>query len=531
MNKLYFGDNLEIMRKYIADETVDLIYLDPPFNSQRAYNVFFPEKSGNASAAQIQAFEDTWTWTSETERTFEEIILGRSTPADLKVVMQAFRSFMGNTDLMAYLTMMAVRLVEMNRILKPTGSIYLHCDPSASHYLKILLDQIFGAGNMINEIVWQRTNTKSLQSRRFPNCHDIILAYSKTNKYLFQKIYSAYNTEYLDGFYKYNEKETGRRYRLSDVTNPNKNRPNLTYEWKGVRRVWRWTKDKMEDMDKSGRLIYSKSGLPQFKRYLDEMPGVPINDVWTDIRPIGAHSKESLDYPTQKPVTLLERILEASSSAGDVIMDPFCGCGTAIAAAEKLGRKWIGIDITFLAIALIKNRITDHYLNAEFEIVGEPKSAYDAEQLFLQSAFHFESWAVSLLGGQPYKSKGGGDSGIDGRLYFQDNRKKFHHIIIEVKGGGYQPKDIRALKSVMDRESAPMGILLALKPPTKGMLSETAAFGTWKMPNSGRIYPVMQIKTIQEIFDGKGPVLPDTSGTLKKAEKKLRDKEKPLKLF
>jgi site-specific DNA-methyltransferase (adenine-specific) len=531
MNTLYFGDNLEIMRKYIADESIDLIYLDPPFNSQRAYNVFFPEKSGNASAAQIQAFEDSWTWTPEAEKSLDEIMTGRQAPGDLKVVMQAFAAFLGKSDLMAYLTMMAVRLVEMHRILKKTGSIYLHCDPTASHYLKILMDQIFSPKNIINEIIWQRTNTKSLQSRRFPNCHDIILAYSKSDKAKFKKTYQEYTQEYLSDFYRFVEDKTERRYRLSDVTNPNKDRPNLTYEWKGVKRVWRWTRDKMEAMDKTGRLVYSKSGIPQYKRYLDEMPGVPITDTWIDIPPIGAHAKETLGYPTQKPIALLERIINASSDEGDIVLDPFCGCGTAVAAAEKLGRNWIGIDVTFLAISLIKKRIKEHFPDVKYEVVGEPKSASDAEALFIDSPFKFESWAVTMLGGQPYKSSGGGDTGIDGRLYFQDYEKEYHHIIIEVKGGAYHPKDIRSLKSVMDREKSPMGVLLALKSSTKGMLAEAAGYGTWKMPGSKRAFPILQIKTIQEIFDGKGPILPDTSGTLKKAERKIRDSEKPYKLL
>jgi site-specific DNA-methyltransferase (adenine-specific) len=525
MNTLYYGDNLEILRKYIKDESIDLIYLDPPFNSQRAYNVIFPDKTGKLSRAQIQAFEDTWFWSEESQQAFDDIMRG-SYSLELKDMMKAFRHFMGTSNLMAYLTMMAIRLVEMHRVLKMTGSLYLHCDPTASHYLKIVLDQVFGQKNMINEIVWQRTNTKSLQTRIFPNCHDIILSYAKAGRYQFNKVYTSYEQGYVDEFYKYTEEKTGRLYTLSDVTNPNKDRPNLTYTWKGVRRVWRWTKDKMEDMDKAGRLVYLKSGLPRYKRYLDEMPGVPASDTWTDIPPLGAHAKESLGFPTQKPVALLERIIQASTNEGDVVMDPFCGCGTAIAAAEKLGRKWIGIDVTHLAISLIKKRITDHFPDAKFQVVGEPRSLDDAQALFKQSAFQFEAWAVSLIGGQPFKSTGGGDTGIDGFLYFQDFEGTYHRIIIEVKGGGYQPKDVRSLAQVLQREESPMGILIVLEPPTKGMLSAAAELGKWAIPGSRKSYPVMQIMTIQDFFDGKKPELPDTSETLKKAKREVREREK-----
>ncbi|MGB5105078.1 MAG: site-specific DNA-methyltransferase, partial [Candidatus Zixiibacteriota bacterium] len=315
-------------------------------------------------------------------------------------------------------------------------------------------------------------------------------------------------------------------YTLSDVTNPNKNRPNLTYTWKGVKRVWRWTKDRMMEMEEAGRLVYSANGMPRYKRYLDEMPGVPVSDVWTDIPPLSGHAKETLGYPTQKPQALLERIIQASSNEGDIVLDPFCGCGTAVVAAEKLGRKWIGIDITHLAVSLIKKRVRDHFPDVKFEVIGEPKSVDAAEELFKQSAFQFEAWAVSLVGGQPYKSTGGGDSGMDGFLYFQDYKHEYHRIIIEVKGGDYQPKDVRALAHVLKREESPMGILIALRKPTKGMLTAAAELGTWEMPGSRKSFPVLQIITIEDFFEGKKPELPDTSGTLKKAKREIRSREK-----
>lgn len=521
-NKLYYGDNLEILQKYIPDESVDLIYLDPPFNSQRAYNVIFQDKTGKDAAAQIQAFEDTWTWTHETQDAFDAIMAGKY-PLELKDMMKAFKEFMGTTNLMAYLTMMAIRLVELRRVLKETGSLYLHCDPTASHYLKVLLDQIFGINNFKNEIIWERKTGRgetSYKSSRFGNCTDILLFYSKTNENVFATLFGKSDPEYIEKFYRYID-EKGRRYRIDNLASPSL-RPNLIYDYKGYKppkNGWAISREKMKLWEKQGKLHFpkNKKGRIQRKRYLDESKGQPIQNLWDDIHPIGPMARERLGYPTQKPLALLERVILSSSNEGDIILDPFCGCGTAVAAAEKLHRRWIGIDITHLAIALIKKRILDHFPDSKFEVIGEPKSVDAAYELFMQSAFQFEAWAVSLLGGQPYKSGGGGDTGIDGILYFKDYKGKHHRIIIEVKGGGYNPKDVRSLKAVIEREEAPLGVLLALKTPTKGMLTEAASAGKWTMPGSRKSYPVIQIVTIEDIFNGKYPSLPDTSETLKKA--------------
>ncbi len=512
MNTLYYGDNLEILRKYVPDESVDLIYLDPPFNSNRAYNVIFQDKTGKFSAAQIQAFEDTWHWSPETQSAFDEIMHGNY-PAELKDMMKAFRQFLKISDLMAYLTMMAIRLVELRRVLKPTGSIYLHCDPTAGHYLKVLLDQIFGITNFRGEIVWKRavsTGSSKSIARRFPSNHDILFHYTKSTNYTFNQMITGYSESYLKRFKHQNDKGL---YRLNALK---------TY-----------SKERYEELMKEGLIVFpgKKDAVPSYKQYLDDSKGNLLCDIWTEIPPINPMAKERLGYPTQKPVALLERIIQASSNEGDVVLDPFCGCGTAVAAAEKLGRKWIGIDITHLAIALIKKRLNDHFPGVQFNVVGEPKSADDAQKLFEQSAFQFESWAVSLVGGQPYKSKGGGDSGIDGLLYFEDSKSDFHRIIIEVKGGGYHPKDVRALRQVMEREEAPLGILIALHPPTQGMLSEAAAMGKWKMPSVDLEYPVLQIITIQELFDGRKLDLPNIRDTLKRANREIREKEKTLKLL
>lgn len=530
MNTLYYGDNLKILRKYVGEETVDLIYLDPPFNSKRAYNVIFKDQTGKDASAQIQAFEDTWQWTRETQDTFDEIMEGKY-PAALKNVMNAFKEFLGINNLMAYLTMMAIRLVEMHRVLKSTGSIYLHCDPTASHYLKILLDQIFGLSNFRNEITWERFNYHA-DAKRWGRLHDVILLYTKrASSQMFNTQRRQYDENYIKSHFK--KDENGNLYRLDNMVAAGQGPSRVFFGKemippKGTH--WRYSQENIDKMIKQGRIILTSKGKPTVIRYLNEMPGHAIGDVWTDIPEINSQARERLGYPTQKPLALLERIIQASSNEGDVVMDPFCGCGTAVAAAEKLGRSWIGIDITHLAISLIKKRLSDHFPGVQFQVVGEPESVDAAKALFKQSPFQFEAWAVSLLGGQPYKSRGGGDSGIDGLLYFKDYKGKFHKAIIEVKGGGYQPKDVRSLGKVLDREEAPLGVLIALNPPTSGMLSEAASYKKWQMPGSRREYPVLQIYTIQDYYDGKVPDLPDTSMTLKKAKRELRENEKTGKL-
>jgi len=535
LNKLYYGDNLEILKKYIPDESVDLIYLDPPFNSQRAYNVIFHDQTGKEPASQIQAFEDTWTWTGDTQDAFDAIMEGKY-PLELKDMMKAFKEFMGTTNLMAYLTMMAIRLVELWRVLKKTGSIYLHCDPAASHYLKILMDQIFGISNFRNEIIWKRTSAHS-SAKRCGSVHDVLLFYSKTDKFSWTPSYQPYDQDYLETFFDQAD-SNGKLYKRTDLTGAGVSRGDSGNIWRGINitakgRHWIHPPHVLDKLDSKGRIHWpkKKGGMPRLIQYPEDLPGNPLQDIWSDIKPIHNLATERLGFQTQKPLVLLERIIQSSSKEGDIILDPFCGCGTAVAAAEKLGRKWMGIDITYLAIALIKKRIIDHFPDAKFEIVGEPKSADDAKQLFLQSPFQFESWAVSLLDGQPYKSAGGGDTGIDGLLYFKDYEQKHHKIIIEVKGGGYNPKDVRALKAVIKREGAPLGVLLAMNKPTKGMLTEAAEAGKWSMPGSKRSFPVIQIVTIDDFLAGKRPELPDTSGTLKKAKRQKRDTEENRSLF
>jgi site-specific DNA-methyltransferase (adenine-specific) len=342
VNRLYFGDNLKWLsdRKEFPDASVDLVYLDPPFNSNADYNVLFREPSGQVSQAQFHAFTDTWSWADAAD-TYHQFIDSCPNVAVVEL-MEALHSFLKHSPMMAYLAMMAPRLVELHRILKPTGSLYLHCDPTASPYLRTILDNVFSAENLRNEIVWQRTPSKSLMTRRLARNHDLILNYQRSEeaKWNLDDAFVAYDSDNLGektaNKYRHQDAD-GRVYRLDNLINPNPNRPNLTYEFLGITRVWRWTKDRMQTAYDAGLVVQTRLGaVPQLKRYLDEQRGIPIGDVWTDISPINSQAKERLGYPTQKPVSLIERILRLSSNPGDVVLDPFCGCGTTFMPRRSL---------------------------------------------------------------------------------------------------------------------------------------------------------------------------------------------------
>lgn len=517
MGTLYYGDNLDILRRYLKDETVDLVYLDPPFNSAQNYNAFFQEKDGAAAASQIRAFEDTWTWNQESQRVYEELILQ---PGKVSEVMQAFRTFLGTNDMMAYLAMMAPRLVELRRVLKPTGSLYLHCDPTASHYLKILCDAILGKDNFRNEIIWKRSNPKSLITVNFATCTDTILRFTKTDKYTFHQPYEEHDPEYVESAYKYTDK--GGRYRLLPLLNPNDNRPNLTYEFLGVTRVWRWTKERMQKSYEDGLVVQLKPGaVPQYKKYLHDSKGRTVTNCWVDVPQ--AAGNESLGYPTQKPLALLERILEASSNEGDVVLDPFCGCGTTIDAAEKLRRKWIGIDITQLATSLIKNRLRDTYGNKiEIVTVGEPTTPNEAAILAEEDKYQFQWWALGLVAARPVEQKKGADHGIDGKILFRDDltAAKPEQIILQVKGGKTGVKDVRDLNGVLTREKAAIGVLISLQPPTREMQAEAASAGFYEHKMNKQKYPHIQLRTVKDLMTGKGIERPSNVAALDETFKK-----------
>ena len=412
-NTLFYGDNLDILRQNVPTGSVDLVYLDPPFNSQRNYNVLFKEKSGEASPAQIEAFTDTWEWDRAAEQTYAELIA--DAPANVVQMVSALRQFVGSNDMMAYLVMMAARLVELHRVLKPTGSLYLHCDPTASHYLKIVLDAVFDVRNFRSHVTWKRTSSHNDARNQYGNVSDTILFYAKSTLTTFNRQFQTYDQSYVDGFYRYRDAE-GKRYRLSDLLSPNP-RPNLMYEYKGYKphpNGWAVSRERMEELDANGRLHYPKKaeGRIQLKRFLDEMPGVPLGDVWSDIQPVQAQAQERLGYPTQKPLALLERIIAASSNPGDVVLDPFCGCGTAVVAAEKLGRRWVGIDITHLSIALMRYRMTDAFPEARFVVRGEP-ATWAAPGCWPRRTATSSSGGHSLSSG-PSRSRGGRRRGPTG---------------------------------------------------------------------------------------------------------------------
>ena len=510
-NKLFFGDNLDILRGMDA-ECVDLIYLDPPFNSNATYNVLFRERSGEESAAQIEAFDDTWQWSIESEYAFQEVVTDG--PERLGDLLAAMRGFLGQNDMMAYLTMMAQRIAELHRVLKPTGSIYLHCDPTASHYLKLLMDAAFGNGNFRNDISWKRTTAHNDARRNYSSISDNILFYSKGDDFTFNPVYMPYSQEHIDRSYRYVD-ENSRRYSAENMRSPNP-RPNLTYDYKGYQphpNGWTVSLERMKQLDAEGRLHFPKrkDGRIRLKRYLDEMPGVVVGNVWDDIRPISSHAAERLGYPTQKPEALLERIIEASSNAGDVVLDPFCGCGTAVAVAERLGRRWIGIDITHLAISLMKSRLHDTFGTelSEYDVIGVPQDLESARALAVESEhdgrYQFEYWALGLVEARPSnRGRRGADSGIDGYInFFDDNSGKPKRVVAQVKSGGVQRGQIATLKGDMEREGAEIGLFITLNPPTRPMVQEAASAGLYAPEHfPEHRYPRLQILTVEELLVG-----------------------------
>ncbi len=519
-NSLYYGDNLDILRRYVPDKSVDLVYLDPPFKSDQTYNVLFQEKDGSQSASQIKAFEDTWHWDEQAARSFEEAVEAGGQVAE---AMRAFRTLLGTNDMLAYLSMMAPRLVELRRVLKDTGSLYLHCDPVASHFLKLLLDSIFGPGNFQNEIVWQRTLAHNMRTNRFGRVNDILLFYSRSAKFFFKQVYTPYSKAQLK---RYRADEDGRLYKAENLTFSTVN-PSRQFEWRGAKppphRSWGASREQLEEWYAEGLILLKKDGTPRLdglKVYLSEMQGKPVNTNWTDILRIGNTSAERLGYPTQKPVALLERIIQAGSNEGATVLDPFCGCGTTIAAAQKLGRRWIGIDITHLAISLIRHRLRDSFgKDFRLEVIGEPTSLQDAFALAKQDPYQFQWWALGLAGARPVEQKKGADRGIDGRLYFHDEGRggKTKQIIFSVKAGHVTVSHIRDLMGVINREDAQIGAFLSMETPTSSMRREAASSGFYESP-WGK-HPRIQLLTIEDLLGGKSvdyPLVADV--TFKKAQ-------------
>lgn len=452
MNLLYYGDNLDVLRRHIKDESVDLVYLDPPFNSNQDYNVLFAEQDGSRSAAQIKAFADTWRWDNVAAESYAEMV---ESGGPVSQAMQAFRTFLGENDMLAYLSMMAPRLSELRRVMKPTGSIYVHCDPTASHYLKMLMDAVFKPQNFQNEVIWwYRKWSKS--TNHFLRNHDVLLFYSKEQEHTFNILRVPLAASTLRRF-------GGKRQEFADEER---------------------TRKITTDEDSEGGFR---------------------PDVWS-INLLPAAAAERLGYPTQKPLALLDIVIQASSNPGDVVLDPFCGCGTTLAAAQNLGRKWIGIDVTHLAITLIRHRLHHAYgtaIQKTYEVVGEPVSIPDAEVLAHEDPYQFQWWTLGLVGARPVEGKKGADKGIDGRLYFHDDPKTTKQIVFSVKAGAMHAAYVRDLRGVMEREKADISVLISMEPPTQRMRSEAASAGFYQAP-SGKRHPRMQLLTVAELLAGKG---------------------------
>jgi site-specific DNA-methyltransferase (adenine-specific) len=529
-NKLFFGDNLDILRRYIEDESVDLVYLDPPFNSNATYNVLFAEQNGSRAASQIKAFEDTWQWDQTAAEAYQEVV---ETGGRVSQAMQAFRTFLGETDFLAYLAMMAPRLVELRRVLKPTGSIYLHCDPTASHYLKMLMDAVFGAQGFRNEVVWKRTSARKSVSQ-YGRIHDTILLFTKSTESVWHPPTVVQTVETVRG-HDVMMDEAGKPYRVSDLTGAGQGPPR---RFRGreldppAGRHWQYDQRGINDLMKQGRIIFARSGRPRLKTYLTDLAGITVGDVWSDIDPINSAAAERLGYPTQKPEALLERIIEASSNEGDVVLDPFCGCGTAIAVAQRLNRKWIGIDITHLAITLMKHRLRDTFGDqVVYQTVGEPVSVPDAQALANEDPYQFQWWALGLVGARPVEQKKGSDKGIDGRLYFHDDAEsgETKQTVLSVKAGHTNVAHVRDLRGVIEREKAGMGVLITMQEPTKPMRTEAASAGFYDSP-WGTKHPKLQILTVAELLAGKTVDMPPSRDlrTFKKAPKvKRKAKDHP----
>jgi DNA modification methylase len=519
-NALYFGDNLDWLPKIDA-ESVDLIYLDPPFNSQASYNLLYKSPEGGPADAQYQAFEDSWKWGKAANLCYHLVLSSGSPAAEILV---ALRNFMHESDMMAYLAMMTARLIELHRVLKPTGSLYLHCDSTACHYLKIILDQIFGPKAFRNEIVWKRShahNDGKQGAKHFGRITDSLLFYTKSAEYTWNRIYRPYDQKYIDRDYRRVD-ETGHRYRISDMRGPGgAEKGNPFYEVMGVWRHWAYSKEKMEQMIREGRVVQTRPGaVPQLKRYLDEMPGMPVQNLWDDLPVINNRSKEWLGYQTQKPFALLERIISASTSPGDLVLDPFCGCGTAIEAAAALGRRWIGIDITVLALDVVERRLNRWRglrRDIDYQVTGIPRDLISAKRLFDESPHQFQLWALTLVDAQPREGgKKGADAGVDGVIYFQDTATSTGKAVVSVKGGeNVGPSMIRDLIGTVENERAAAGVFVTMTSPTRKM--EEAAHSQELAEAGGRYIPRIQICTIADLLRRQKPELPPVYDVLSAA--------------
>jgi DNA modification methylase len=525
-NELYYGDNLDVLRRKIAAGSVDLCYIDPPFNSKRNYFQIYNNQGGE-DRAQAQAFVDTWNWGDEAVEGLDYIVensIERLNPRPGETrwteqtveLIRGLEKVLGRGSLLAYLVHMTLRIVEIHRVLRPTGSFYLHCDPTASHYLKLVLDAVFcGQGGLFrNEVIWKRTTAHS-DAAEMGNVHDTLLFYSKGLTATWNKQFQPYDQSYIESHYRRKD-ENGRPFRLSDTTAYGLSGGGYTYDWRGVTKLWRYPIEKMQQHHNAGRLRYTRNGTPEYIRYLDEMPGMPLQDVWNDISPINPRAQERLGYPTQKPEALLERIIRASSNEGDTVLDAYCGCGTTVAVAQRLGRRWIGIDITYQSISLILKRLQDRYpkewpeIEADILLDGVPRDLESAMALANRrddkTRKEFEKWAVLTFSNNQARinEKKGADGGIDGIAYFLLDTNTNGKAIFQVKSRPGNRGDLATLNSDRLREKAEFGFLICTSLPTRPMREEIAAAGKFKHPLLNREDDRLQVITVAELFDRPG---------------------------
>jgi DNA modification methylase len=572
-NLLYYGDNLDILRDHIKDETVDLIYLDPPFKSNQDYNVLFAEQDGSRSAAQIKAFEDTWRWDQSAALAYKDVV--EQGPDRVSQAMQAFRTMLGTNDMLAYLAMMAPRLVELHRVLKSTGSIYLHCDPTASHYLKMLMDAVFTPKLFRNEIIWRRTGAHS-KARRFAPIHDTIFFYTKSDQFTWNFPKRPYMRGHVEEYFVKDESGWRTNYYGNVLTGSGTRHGESGKPWKGFDptikgRHWAVPSRLLEEVDEdlSGLTQHQKldrlyelgfihivegAEWPIYEHYIKPTDGTPVSDLWTyqpysrgtvfetdsgideDVRWLSPKDQERLGYPTQKPEGVLDRIIQASSDPENIVLDPFCGCGTTIAVAQRLNRRWIGIDVTHLAINLIGYRLKTMFDSEpqlrdrpeerlKYEIKGAPRDVSGAKALADQDRFQFQCWALYLVQARKTDVKRGADKGIDGRLVFHDDNGATKQVVLSVKSGKVSVRDVRDLRGVIEREHAEIGVLITLQEPTDPMRREAAGAGFYNSPWTGKDHPRLQILTIEQLLEGKRIDMPSpehTSVTFKKAPKAKR---------
>lgn len=535
MNHLYFGDCLEVLKELSKNNEsfIDLIYIDPPFNSKRNYNVLFESIDMKDANAQKQAFADTWSNVM--------YIIELNNLADLNKDLFDLLSFFDKSkcvsdSAVAYLTTMSIRIYYMHKLLNDTGSFYLHCDPTMSHYLKLICDMIFGEKNFRSDISWERSSSRSSITKNYRAAHDSILFYSKSSKYYYSIQYKDLSEESLK---LYNNEDEKGKYQLVPLMVSGKRNGETGTPWKGVDpnrqgkggMHWVTKPSNIEKYEKKGLVYWPKDGgTPRLKYYLEQSPGVPLNDMWHDIKLISASAKESLGYPTQKPEALLERILQASSKEGDIVADFFCGSGTTIAAAQKLKRKWLGADISHLAIKLILKRLTDRYgvaVKDEVRLHGFPKDVDSAKMLARDTEngrFGFQEWVIEVLLHGVVNPKKTADGGYDGYLTYQLDDRTKEFVLIETKSGGVNVKNMREFIQVVDKQKAAAGIFVCFEETvTREMLKEAKAAGTISLGKTKTNIDKIQILTVDDMLnEGKQPHLPNIVSTFRQAERAIQ---------